>query len=448
MGKKIKDCPLDTAPADDDSFPLQKAGDTYAKRTTRAALLAGLSGGGGGVTAREVDGAPSVVATVVEFNQAQGLTVADQGSGVARVSAADATTLAKGVVQLAASGAATAGRAVEATDARLSDARTPSAHVHAGADITSGTIAAARLPAATTTAQGAVELATDGEVAASLAVQANDARLANARTPTAHNHAASEITSGTIATARLGSGTANSTTFLRGDQTYATPAGGGSAADPLDIVDVADDLLGNSGETGEVGLFGWTFSATANAVISGVSKHPGIFRITTNSSSGSIARIHLGTLSTTEILLPAEVDSLYFLVRPSSVTAGKLKVGLAQDWNSTSGGTDAIWLGFDTTAGASPGNWRAVTRAASTETNTASAVAAVANAWVLLRITRTAGGDWEFYLNGALIATHSTNIPTAALNVGFTVETREAVAKSGDFDAFRYVGVSLGNRWD
>ena len=43
-----------------------------------------------------------------------------------------------------------------------------------------------------------------------------------------HNHAAAEITSGTVATARLGSGTANSTTFLRGDQTWATPAGGGT----------------------------------------------------------------------------------------------------------------------------------------------------------------------------------------------------------------------------
>lgn len=64
-------------------------------------------------------------------------------------------------------------------DARLSDARTPTSHVHAGSDITSGTVPIAAIPTGTT---------------GTTVPFGNDSRFTDARTPTAHTHPQSDVT--------------------------------------------------------------------------------------------------------------------------------------------------------------------------------------------------------------------------------------------------------------
>jgi hypothetical protein len=78
-------------------------------------------------------------------------------------------------------------------------------------------------------------------------------------TPAAHTHAAGDITSGPMAAARLGSGTPDSTTFLRGDGTWATPAGG---SDPWTYLRLANDFPTTSGTA--VDVTGLAFTPAAN----------------------------------------------------------------------------------------------------------------------------------------------------------------------------------------
>lgn len=93
--------------------------------------------------------------------------------------------------------------------AALIAGKAESSHAHAGTDISSGTVPAARL--------GSGSSITTKYLRGDNTWQTISTDLID------HTHAATDLVSGFVSTARLGSGSASSATFLRGDGEWATP---------------------------------------------------------------------------------------------------------------------------------------------------------------------------------------------------------------------------------
>ena len=141
-----------------------------------------------------------------------------------------------GVLQAGSFGS-TSGTFCQGNDSRLSDSRTPTAHK-------------------TTHATGGSDALTAADIGAAA---------------TSHTHAASDITSGTIATARLASGTASASTYLRGDQTWATVTGMGGSTGSVDNILLRSDGTGGS----TLQDSGWSvpdiYTASPNATVNHLS---------------------------------------------------------------------------------------------------------------------------------------------------------------------------------
>lgn len=95
----------------------------------------------------------------------------------------------------------------------------------------------------------------------------------------AHVHAGGDVTTGTIAPLRMGSGSPSATTFLRGDNTWQTPAGGGG----LGIITLSSVLTASATASSDLTLcdshLDSGFTITLPTAVSATGKQYGVKKV-------------------------------------------------------------------------------------------------------------------------------------------------------------------------
>ncbi|MEQ1685472.1 MAG: hypothetical protein ABL916_17650 [Burkholderiaceae bacterium] len=220
----------------------------------------------------------------------------------------------------------------------------------------------------------------------------------------------------------------------------------------LDFFDLYDEFTSQAlVTTGNISALAWALTAATGgtpAFQAAAARNPGVLRIVTGAASGNNQRLHLGASATGAPILPANLARLRMIASIATITTGAWKLGAGVDLSdpaSSSLGSAGAFIEF---VPATSLKWAYVTRQASASTrNVDTGADVVAGSWYQFDIVRLQNGNIQFAKNGVLAFTHTTNLPTTALNAGFLAHTLTTAARNLDIDAFGLNFNPLGNRF-
>lgn len=224
------------------------------------------------------------------------------------------------------------------------------------------------------------------------------------------------------------------------DSTVRSGHGGGYMPFTPAEIGLADEFV-HSG-TGVIGELGWTTTGGNTAAVSGSLLHPGVLDFQTAALGPTIVALRP---SETLLMSVDNIQRVATIMRTRTIpTTVSVRFGF---------GTDPVALGetgqgvyFSQLTGTSA-NWRAITRDGAGVTTTVTNVPIVTDNWALFEIIRS-GSNWDFYINGAHKATHTTNLLTAAaVSPFYALEHTLLINCQIEVDRYEFRSTALGNRF-
>lgn len=285
-------------------------------------------------------------------------------------------------------------------------------HVHSGADITSGTVGITYLPTGTS-----------GTTVA----------LGN------HTHAAADIVSGTIDIARIPTGTSGSTVSL-GNHTHAaadiTSGVFNIARIPRPGVLVPESMALTYSDFLGASQIPWqSLTNGTGAALSfnnpGGAANPGVIQASTGTTG--TGRAGIGSQNTDAIVFGTYRHYFSTEFAPwTNLSTATERYYLEAGFMDALAGATTYSAYFSYVDNVNSGQWQCITSDGTGSTTTNTSVALTASAFQRLEIdVNAAATEVKFYIDGSLVATHTTTIPTGTTNrTGIAVQIRKTVGST------------------
>lgn len=243
---------------------------------------------------------------------------------------------------------------------------------------------------------------------------------------TSHAHAASDITSGIIGTARLATGTADSTTYLRGDQTWQTvTAGVGGSTGSVDNAVLRADGTGGSTVQSSSIVIADNYTASPNNTV----------------NHASIQAIG-GTTNVSVSIVPKGTGAFCLSVPDGTATGGNARGANAVDLQRQRSAATQVASGLSSAILAGERNTATGTRGATVGGFESGATGAYeAFAWGERSFASGSEGSWATGTNCSSSASwaHARGLRANADRVGMQAEASGQFAATGDAQHVRFV---------
>lgn len=216
-------------------------------------------------------------------------------------------------------------------------------------------------------------------------------------------------------------------------------------------VHLQDYFVSGDNTTGQIGSLGWSLlglgtpvAARASANLQSSSK----IALTTSAAANDRTVLSLGSAEGTTVVNPSEVSIVQAVWNfNNNLTLKRGFFGMASTLATAPASVvDGLGILYDSSVG---GNYLSLARVSSAGSPVDTGAAVPANTGELLTLWQSSPGTWRFYVGERHVGTVSgTAAPTAAMNVGFRIETLTTAAKTVRVGYFGLRAMSLAAAFD